>query len=362
MHQICAQLRCANFADYCNGCIMPRAWSCHQLIITSLKPFCCRQSAAMTKLLCARSSFLNRTLSAVEKHMKEREFLADHFTIADTITGHAVVMARRFDADFPDWTCQTMPRQKLDLPFNGQRHRMTVWPQNQSVWLSAPETTLAPQLQTFAKGGFTRGSPPQQKLLPVVAEIEKAGGSAQGFTWDARKQETQPKCLPMSRWDWPNRNCISMLVMYIFLFWKQPSGFFASSGKCAYAAFRPGREAAKHGERQKVRSFSLSHRLARGSLGYSAFASENSPAGLAQSMARELAPKNIHVAHLITMRASTPNLCATGYERRNRPRPSAAGHFNESGSIAEAYWNLHINSGWLDPRTGHPSLRRKMVK
>ena len=43
---------------------------------------------------------LNRTLSAVEKHMKEREFLADYFTIADTITGHAVIMARRFDADF----------------------------------------------------------------------------------------------------------------------------------------------------------------------------------------------------------------------------------------------------------------------
>ena len=43
---------------------------------------------------------LNRTLSSVEKHMKEREFLAVHFTIADTITGHAVIMARRFDADF----------------------------------------------------------------------------------------------------------------------------------------------------------------------------------------------------------------------------------------------------------------------
>ena len=43
---------------------------------------------------------LNRTLAAVEKHMKGREFLADYFTIADTITGHAVIMARRFDADF----------------------------------------------------------------------------------------------------------------------------------------------------------------------------------------------------------------------------------------------------------------------
>jgi len=43
---------------------------------------------------------INRTLLATEKHMKERKFLADYFTIADTITGHAVIMARRFNADF----------------------------------------------------------------------------------------------------------------------------------------------------------------------------------------------------------------------------------------------------------------------
>ena len=43
---------------------------------------------------------LNRTLTAVEHHMEGREFLADDFTIADTITGHAVIMARRLGADF----------------------------------------------------------------------------------------------------------------------------------------------------------------------------------------------------------------------------------------------------------------------
>ena len=43
---------------------------------------------------------INRTLLAIEKHMEGREFLADYFTIADTITGHAVIMARRFNADF----------------------------------------------------------------------------------------------------------------------------------------------------------------------------------------------------------------------------------------------------------------------
>jgi glutathione S-transferase len=43
---------------------------------------------------------LNRTLTAVEQHMERREFLAGGFTIADTITGHAVIMARRLGADF----------------------------------------------------------------------------------------------------------------------------------------------------------------------------------------------------------------------------------------------------------------------
>ena len=34
--------------------------------------------------------------------MNGREFLAEYFTIADTITGHAVIMARRLNADFSE--------------------------------------------------------------------------------------------------------------------------------------------------------------------------------------------------------------------------------------------------------------------
>ncbi len=43
---------------------------------------------------------LNRTLSAAEQHMEGRDFLSGGFTIADTITGHAIIMARRLGADF----------------------------------------------------------------------------------------------------------------------------------------------------------------------------------------------------------------------------------------------------------------------
>jgi glutathione S-transferase len=42
---------------------------------------------------------LNRTLEAAEAQMAGREYIADSFTVADTITGHAVIMARRLGAD-----------------------------------------------------------------------------------------------------------------------------------------------------------------------------------------------------------------------------------------------------------------------
>ncbi len=53
--------------------------------------------------IAARSlKLLNRTLGAVEEQLTAREFLADTFTIADTVTGHAVIVSRRLGADFSD--------------------------------------------------------------------------------------------------------------------------------------------------------------------------------------------------------------------------------------------------------------------
>ena len=43
---------------------------------------------------------MGRTLNALESHMDGRAFLANDFTVADTITGHAVIMARRLKVDF----------------------------------------------------------------------------------------------------------------------------------------------------------------------------------------------------------------------------------------------------------------------
>ncbi|HIE84767.1 MAG TPA: glutathione S-transferase family protein [Dehalococcoidia bacterium] len=57
---------------------------------------------------------LNRTLSAVETHMEGREFLAGEFTVADTITGHAVVMSRRLGADFSERPSLTAYADRLE--------------------------------------------------------------------------------------------------------------------------------------------------------------------------------------------------------------------------------------------------------
>jgi glutathione S-transferase len=43
---------------------------------------------------------LNRTLGAAETHIQGREFLEGPFTVADTITGHVIIMSRRLGADF----------------------------------------------------------------------------------------------------------------------------------------------------------------------------------------------------------------------------------------------------------------------
>ena len=89
-----------NFANYlqwlhyAEGMIMPPINN--YVVETILLPPERRNAELATRAL----KLINRTLVAVEKHMEGRKFLADYFTIADTITGHAIIMARRFNADF----------------------------------------------------------------------------------------------------------------------------------------------------------------------------------------------------------------------------------------------------------------------
>jgi glutathione S-transferase len=92
----------ANFAtylqwlNYAEGMIMPPINN--YVVETILLPPDRRNEEIAIRSL----KLLNRTLGAAEIHMQGREFLADVFTVADTITGHAVVMSRRLGADFSE--------------------------------------------------------------------------------------------------------------------------------------------------------------------------------------------------------------------------------------------------------------------
>jgi glutathione S-transferase len=92
----------ANFAtylqwlNYAEGMIMPPINN--YVVETILLPPDRRNEEIAIRSL----KLLNRTLGAAETHMQGREFLADVFTVADTVTGHAVVMSRRLGADFSE--------------------------------------------------------------------------------------------------------------------------------------------------------------------------------------------------------------------------------------------------------------------
>src|SRR5205085_5940790 len=114
-----------------------------------------------------------------------------------------------------------------------------------------------------------------------------------------------------------------------------------------YAGFLTGREAAR---RMLPRGrgtilFTGATASLRGGVGYAAFASAKfGLRAVAQSMARELGPKNIHVAHLVI----DAGVDTAFVRERIRQRAEAAAlervepdQLMNPASIAEAYWQLH---------------------
>ena len=209
----------------------------------------------------------------------------------------------------------------------------------------------------FAKGGFhiVMGRRRGEKLAPVTSKIETAGGSAQGFNWDARKEETAIEMFAhIENKIGPIEICIFNVGgnVYFPILETSERVFRKVWEMCAYAAFLSGREAAKHMvERQKGSIFFTGATASvRGSLGYAAFASGKfALRGLAQSMARELGPKNIHVAHLIIDAGVNTEFVRERLRKAgtdpDRLQPDT---LMSPDSIAEAYWNLHHQQrdGW----------------
>ncbi len=108
-----------------------------------------------------------------------------------------------------------------------------------------------------------------------------------------------------------------------------------------YAGFLTGREAAKrmlvHGSGSIF--FTGATASVRGGAGYTAFAGAKfGLRAVAQSMARELGPQNIHVAHLVI----DAGVDTAWVRQRMAARGSAVeDKLMQPASIAEVYWQLH---------------------
>ena len=159
----------------------------------------------------------------------------------------------------------------------------------------------------FAASGLTvcaaRRNP--QKLEPLMEELRVKSHPAHAYQLDARKEE---QVIDLYRRIEEEVGELEVVVFNIGA--NVPMGiletdsrkFFKIWEMACFAGFLCGREAARYMSARKRGTILFTGATAsvRGNAGFAAFASaKHGLRALAQSMARELGPQNIHVAHVV---------------------------------------------------------------
>jgi NAD(P)-dependent dehydrogenase (short-subunit alcohol dehydrogenase family) len=198
----------------------------------------------------------------------------------------------------------------------------------------------------FATEGFHihAGRRNGDQLRPLIDEITAAGGTCTGRSLDARKEEDVAAFMTEADRIAPLEMCLFNIGGNVnFPLLDTTERVFRKVWEMAcYAGFLTGREAARQMLPRGRGSIFFTGATAslRGGNGYAAFASAK--AGLravAQSMARELGPNNIHVAHLVIDAGVD-----TAWVRERRGLEAAEIEpdvLMNPASIAETYWQLH---------------------
>ena len=213
--------------------------------------------------------------------------------------------------------------------------------------IGAGDATGGAVAKRFAREGYAacvvRRS--ADKLAPLCGEIRAAGGEAHAFGCDARKEDEMTALVAGIERDVAPMECAVFNIGANVRFDIADTTarvYFKVWEMACFAGFLMGREAAKAMLPRGRGSIFFTGATAslRGGKGYAAFAgAKHGLRALAQSMARELGPKGIHVAHPIIDAAID-----TAFIRDNFPERYAlkeAGGIVDPASIAEAYWMLH---------------------
>jgi NAD(P)-dependent dehydrogenase (short-subunit alcohol dehydrogenase family) len=203
----------------------------------------------------------------------------------------------------------------------------------------------------FAAEGFTVfvGRRKGEKLAPLLAEIEAAGGSVVGRSLDARQEDQITAFLRDADAAAPLEICVFNIGANVnFPLLETTERVFRKVWEMAcYAGFLAGREAARLMLPRGRGNIFFTGATAglRGGVGYAAFASAKfGLRAVAQSASRELGPQGIHVAHLII----DAGVDTAWVRERIREREGEAALVNlaperlmRPQSVAEAYWQLY---------------------
>lgn len=203
----------------------------------------------------------------------------------------------------------------------------------------------------FAAEGFTVfvGRRNGEKLDPLVKEIEAAGGTVFGRSLDARKEAEIVSFLSDADAHAPLEVCIFNIGANVnFPILETTERVFRKVWEMAcYSGFLAGREAARLMlPRGKGNIFFTGATASlRGGAGYAAFASAKfGLRAVSQSMARELGPKNIHVAHLVI--DSGVDTAWVRQRIADREGQEALSNLDPArlmrpAAVAETYWSLY---------------------
>jgi NAD(P)-dependent dehydrogenase (short-subunit alcohol dehydrogenase family) len=184
------------------------------------------------------------------------------------------------------------------------------------------------------------------QLEPLAAAIREAGGEAHPFGLDARKEDDMVGLFERVEAEIaPVEVCVFNIGANVrFPIAETTSRVFMKVWEMAcFSGFLAGREAAR---RMTPRGrgtilFTGATASVRGREGFAAFASaKHGLRAVAQSMARELGPKGVHVAHTIIDGAIDTAWIAENFPDRHALK-SQDGILNPA-HIADAYWALHV--------------------
>ena len=220
-------------------------------------------------------------------------------------------------------------------------------PAKVALVIGAGDATGGAIARRFAREGYiacvTRRS--ADKLQPLVDRIRADGGQAFGYASDARQEDAVAQLFNQIE---AEHGPVEVLVFNIganvpcSILEETPRKYFKIWEMACFSGFLNGQAAAR---RMVTRGrgtilFTGATAALRGSANFAAFAgAKHALRALAQSMARELGPRNIHVAHVVVDGAIDTAFIRDTFPDRYALKDQD-GILNPE-HIADNYWYLH---------------------